>query len=182
MSWSKFKVKCKKDSVQWSNPPVIAPPTTNAQGVPAFSQVAVVGTQLFVAGQRARTLPVPPGAIPLDFTERVRQTYRNMKLAAEYMGSDLSQCLRIVVYLAGINDADPQRDAKFIEMREVCNNVQNEAEFWGNGNKPPRTILGVSWLNQQGTPALGNDPRQVEVEGTFYLPKKECVVVQRCGC
>ncbi|MNC78645.1 hypothetical protein D3C75_1309090 [compost metagenome] len=45
--------------------------------------------------------------------------------------------------------------------RPIVNQIQEE--LWGDGPYPPRTIIEVDRLNQDDI---------VEVEGTFYAPKK----------
>ncbi|MDH3286521.1 MAG: RidA family protein [Betaproteobacteria bacterium] len=51
--------------------------------------------------------------------------------------------------------------AKMHRFRPIVNKVQ--AQLWGKGPYPPRTIIEVDCLNQDDI---------VEVEGTFYAPVK----------
>ena len=83
---------------------------------------------------------------------RVRQAFENMAALADMAGADLTDCVRIVVYTTDM-----------YRYRPMCNDVQ--VELWGeDANKyPPRTIIEVDRLNEDDI---------VEVEGTFYLPRK----------
>ena len=139
--------------VEYINPSFIAPPPNGA-----FSHVSVysnVKDLVFVAGQRGRVnCPANPGGclVPLDVVNgleghsRIRQAYQNMKDIAESQGSGLQDCVRIVVYVTDI------------KYRATANAIQDLPEFWGDGLKPPRTIVVVTGLNE-------NDI--FEVEGTF---------------
>jgi enamine deaminase RidA (YjgF/YER057c/UK114 family) len=79
---------------------------------------------------------------------RVRQAFVNMQLVAASAGATLYDAVRLVVYVTDM-----------IRLRPIVNQVQ--AELWGHGPYPPRTIVEVQRLNQQDI---------VEVEGTFYAP------------
>jgi enamine deaminase RidA (YjgF/YER057c/UK114 family) len=79
---------------------------------------------------------------------RVRQAFLNMKLIAESEGASLRDAVRLVVYVTDM-----------FRYRPIVNKVQ--AELWGQGLYPPRTIIEVQRLNQDDI---------VEVEGTFYAP------------
>jgi len=139
--------------IQHVNPDFVPPPPNGA-----FSHIAVynnVKDLVFVAGQRGRiSCPENPGGclVPLDVVNglegysRVRQAYQNMKDLAESQGATLQDCARIVVYVTDIR------------YRATANAIQELPEFWGDGTKPPRTIVVVTGLNE-------NDI--LEVEGTF---------------
>lgn len=71
-----------------------------------------------------------------------------MKLIAESEGASLQDAVRIVVYVTDM-----------YRYRPLVNQVQ--AELWGSGPYPPRTIIEVDRLNQDDV---------FEVEGTFYAP------------
>ena len=60
-----------------------------------------------------------------------------------------SNSVRLVVYVTDM-----------FRFRPLVNKVQ--AELWGDGPYPPRTIVEVQRLNQDDI---------VEIEGTFYAPK-----------
>ena len=118
----------------------IAPTGTWSVGVRA-------GDFVFVAGMRG----INPANNSLVEGEeaRIRQAFTNMRLIAKSEGSDLADCVRLTVFVTGMN-----------RLRPLLNKVQEE--FWAGGPYPPRTIVEVSALNQ-------ND--FFEVEGTFYAPK-----------
>ncbi len=79
---------------------------------------------------------------------RIRQAFINMKLIAESEGATLQDTVRLVVYVTDM-----------FRYRPLVNRIQ--AELWGSGPYPPRTIIEVHRLNQDDI---------VEVEGTFYAP------------
>src|SRR5712675_1602540 len=102
------------------------------------------GDFIYVAGMRG----IDPKTDTLVQGEeaRVRQAFMNMKLIAESEGATLRDAVRLVVYTTDM-----------FRFRPIVNKVQ--AEFWGQGPYPPRTIIEVVRLNQDDI---------VEVEGTFY--------------
>ena len=73
-----------------------------------------------------------------------------MQLIAESEGASLQDAVRLVVYVTDM-----------FRFRPMVNKVQ--ADLWGQGPYPPRTIVEVQRLNQDDI---------VEVEGTFYVPPK----------
>jgi enamine deaminase RidA (YjgF/YER057c/UK114 family) len=79
---------------------------------------------------------------------RVRQAFLNMQLIAQSEGASLRDAVRLVVYVTDM-----------FRYRPIVNKIQ--AELWGQGPYPPRTIIEVHRLNQDDI---------VEVEGTFYAP------------
>ena len=106
------------------------------------------GDFLFIAGMRG----IDPATNQLVAGDeaRVRQAFLNMKLIAQSEGATLQDAARLVVYVTDM-----------FRVRPVVNKVQ--AELWGQGPYPPRTIVEVQRLNQDDI---------VEVEGTFYVPPK----------
>lgn len=106
------------------------------------------GDFLFIAGMRGID-PATHALIAGD-EARVRQAFLNMKLIAESEGASLRDTVRLVVYVTDM-----------FRFRPIVNKVQ--AEFWGQGPYPPRTIVEVHRLNQDDI---------VEVEGTFYIPSR----------
>jgi 2-iminobutanoate/2-iminopropanoate deaminase len=106
------------------------------------------GDFLFVAGMRG----IDPATNDLVSGDeaRVRQAFVNMKLIADSEGATLQDAVRIVVYVTDM-----------FRFRPLVNKVQ--AELWGRGPYPPRTIVEVHRLNQDDI---------VEVEGTFYAPTR----------
>ncbi|MCC6887296.1 MAG: RidA family protein [Hyphomicrobiales bacterium] len=104
------------------------------------------GDFIFIAGMRGID-PNTDRLIP-DHEARIRQAFLNMKLIAESEGASLQDAVRLVVFVTDM-----------FRFRPVVNKVQ--AELWGDGPYPPRTIIEVQRLNQDDI---------VEVEGTFYAP------------
>lgn len=102
------------------------------------------GDFIFVAGMRGID-PKTDSLVQGD-EARVRQAFVNMKLIAESEGATLQDAVRLVVYVIDM-----------FRFRPVVNKIQ--AEFWGHGPYPPRTIIEVDRLNQDDI---------VEIEGTFY--------------
>ena len=106
------------------------------------------GDFIFVAGMRGidpKTDTLVQGDEP-----RVRQAFLNMKQIAESEGAALQDAVRLVVFVTDM-----------YRFRPLVNKVQSE--LWGQGPYPPRTIIEVDRLNQDDI---------VEVEGTFYAPRK----------
>ena len=104
------------------------------------------GDYVYVAGMRGidpASNQLTPGA-----EARVRQAFMNMKLVAESSGAQLTDAVRLVVYVADM-----------YRHRPLVNKIQKE--LWGDGPYPPRTIVEVDRLNQDDI---------VEIEGTFYAP------------
>jgi 2-iminobutanoate/2-iminopropanoate deaminase len=107
------------------------------------------GDFVFVAGMRGID-PATNNLVPGD-EARVKQAFLNMELIAKSEGASLRDAVRLVVYVTDM-----------YRFRPVVNKVQ--AELWGQGPYPPRTIIEVDRLNQDDI---------VEVEGTFYAPVKK---------
>jgi 2-iminobutanoate/2-iminopropanoate deaminase len=105
------------------------------------------GDFVFVAGMRGID-PATNKMVEGD-EARVRRGFRNMLEIAASEGAKLTDCVRIVVYVTDLN-----------RLRRLVNKVQ--AELWGGGPYPPRTIVEVAGLAQGDV---------FEVEGTFYAPK-----------
>jgi enamine deaminase RidA (YjgF/YER057c/UK114 family) len=118
----------------------IAPTGTWSVGVRA-------GDFVFVAGMRGIN---PANNRLVDGDEaRIRQAFTNMKLVAASEGADLTDCVRLTVFVTDMG-----------RLRPLVNKIQEE--LWAGGTYPPRTIVEVSKLNQDDV---------FEVEGTFYTPK-----------
>ncbi len=111
-----------------------------------WSLGARAGRFIFVAGMRG----IDPKTNTLVEGEeaRVMRAFLNMKVIAESEGATLRDAVRLVVY---VTDMD--------RYRPVVNHVQ--AQLWGEGPYPPRSIIEVRRLNQDVI---------VEIEGTFYAP------------
>jgi len=119
-----------------------------------WNLAARAGDFLFVAGMRGID-PATNRLVP-DDEPRVRQAFLNMKLIAESEGVSLRDAVRLVVYVTDM-----------YRFRPIVNKVQ--AELWGQGPYPPRTIVEVHRLNQDDI---------VEVEGTFYAPPTRAIARQ----
>ena len=107
------------------------------------------GDYIFVAGMRG----IDPETNNLidDEEMRIRQGFLNMAFIARSEGATLHDAVRLVVYVTDMN-----------RYRPIVNQIQEE--LWGGPPYPPRTILGVSKLNQDDI---------FEVEGTFFSPIKQ---------
>jgi 2-iminobutanoate/2-iminopropanoate deaminase len=106
------------------------------------------GDFVFVAGMRG--IDPATSALVAGEEARIRQAFRNMQLIVESEGASLRDAVRLVVYVTDIT-----------RLRPIVNKVQ--AELWGQGPYPPRTIVEVRGLAQDDI---------MEVEGTFYAPGK----------
>ena len=113
-----------------------------------WNLAARAGDFLYVAGMRGID-PATDTLIPGD-EARVRQAFRNMAHIAKAEGAALEDCVRLVVYVTDM-----------FRFRPLVNTVQEE--LWRPGSYPPRTIVEVHRLNQDDI---------VEIEGTFYVPKR----------
>jgi enamine deaminase RidA (YjgF/YER057c/UK114 family) len=112
-----------------------------------WSVGARAGDFVFVAGMRGIN---PANNRLVDGDEaRIRQAFTNMKLVAASEGADLTDCVRLTVFVTDMG-----------RLRSLVNKIQEE--LWVGGSYPPRTIVEVSKLNQDDV---------FEVEGTFYTPK-----------
>jgi 2-iminobutanoate/2-iminopropanoate deaminase len=120
----------------------IAPTATWSVGTRA-------GDFVFVAGMRG--IDPATDALVAGEEARIRQAFLNMQLIAESEGANLRDAVRLVVYVTDM-----------ARLRPIVNKVQ--AELWGGGPYPPRTIVEVRGLAQDDI---------MEVEGTFYAPAKE---------
>ncbi len=113
------------------------------------------GDFVFIAGMRGID-PKTDSLIQGD-EARIRQAFMNMKLIAEYEGASLRDAVRLVVYVTDM-----------FRFRPIVNKIQ--AELWGKGPYPPRTIIEVHRLNQDDI---------CEVEGTFYAPSGKTPTASR---
>src|SRR5271169_3134269 len=91
-----------------------------------WSVGARAGDFVFVAGMRG----IDPETNTLVEGEeaRIRQAFRNMKLIAASEGASLADAVRLVVYVTDM-----------VRLRPLVNKVQ--AELWGEGPYPPRSIV-----------------------------------------
>ncbi len=112
-----------------------------------WSLGARAGDFVFVAGMRG--IDPATNTIVGSDEDRVRRGFTNMKTIAESEGANLSDCVRLTVFVTNMS-----------RLRPVVNKVQEE--LWRGGPYPPRTIVQVAALNQDDI---------FEVEGTFYAPK-----------
>jgi 2-iminobutanoate/2-iminopropanoate deaminase len=104
------------------------------------------GDFVYVAGMRG--IDPQTDTLVQGDEARVRQAFMNMKLIAESEGATLRDAVRLVVFVTDM-----------FRYRPIVNKIQ--AELWGQGPYPPRTIVEVHRLNQDDI---------VEIEGTFYAP------------
>ncbi len=111
-----------------------------------WSLGARAGDFVFVAGMRG--IDPETNTLVQGAEARTMRAFLNMKLIAESEGATLRDAVRLVVYVTDMN-----------RLRPIVNNVQ--AQLWGTGPYPPRSIVEVAGLNQDDI---------VEVEGTFYAP------------
>jgi 2-iminobutanoate/2-iminopropanoate deaminase len=111
-----------------------------------WSVGARAGDFVFVAGMRG--IDPATNTLVAGDEPRIRQAFLNMKLIAESEGARLHDAVRLVVYVTDM-----------ARLRPLVNKVQ--AELWGGGPYPPRTIVEVRGLSQDDI---------MEVEGTFYAP------------
>ncbi|KAI0158309.1 YjgF-like protein [Xylariaceae sp. FL1272] len=117
-----------------------------------WSLMSKAGDFLYIAGMRGiytqNSTLAPVGE------QRIRLAFENMATLAKWMGAELDDCVRIVVYVTDM-----------YRYRPIANQVQ--IDLWGNDENtyPPRTIIEVDRLN---------DDDIIEVEGTFYCPAKTC--------
>jgi enamine deaminase RidA (YjgF/YER057c/UK114 family) len=107
------------------------------------------GDFVFVAGMRG--IDAKTNTLVAGDEARIKQAFLNMKLIAESEGATLRDAVRLVVYVTDM-----------FRFRPIVNKVQ--AELWGQGPYPPRTIVEVHRLNQDDI---------VEIEGTFYAPSSK---------
>ncbi len=114
-----------------------------------WSLGARAGDFVFVAGMRGID-PQTNELIEGD-EARITQAFANMQLIAASEGASLQDVVRLVVYVTDME-----------LHRPLVNKVQEE--LWGGGPYPPRTILEVSRLAQDGD--------IFEVDGTFFAPLK----------
>lgn len=113
-----------------------------------WSLGARAGDFVFVAGMRG--IDPKSNTLVVGDEARIRQAFRNMEVIALSEGACLRDAVRLTVFVT-----DMER------LRPLVNKVQ--AELWGDGPYPPRTIVEVRKLNQDDV---------IEVEGTFYAPPR----------
>jgi enamine deaminase RidA (YjgF/YER057c/UK114 family) len=113
-----------------------------------WSLGARAGDFVFVAGMRGID---PATNMLVEGDEaRVRRAFLNMQAIAASEGASLRDAVRLVVYVTDMN-----------RLRPLVNKTQET--LWGGPPYPPRTIVEVARLNQDDI---------VEVEGTFYAPRR----------
>jgi enamine deaminase RidA (YjgF/YER057c/UK114 family) len=112
-----------------------------------WSLAARGGDFVFVAGMRGIDPEI--NRMVAGDEARIRRGFLNMQAIAASEGAELSDCVRLVVYVTDI-----------ARLRPLVNKVQEE--LWHGGPYPPRSIVEVTRLAQDDV---------FEVEGTFYAPK-----------
>jgi len=107
------------------------------------------GDFIYVAGMRG--IDPQSNTLVQGDEARIRQAFLNMRMIAESEGATLRDAVALVVFTTDM-----------YRFRPIVNKIQ--AELWGDGPYPPRTIVEVHRLN---------DDDIVEVQGTFYAPTKK---------
>jgi 2-iminobutanoate/2-iminopropanoate deaminase len=110
-----------------------------------WSLGARAGDFIFVAGMRG--IDPKSNILVAGDEARIRQAFANMQVIAASEGAELTDCVRLTVFVTDMS-----------RLRPLLNKVQQE--LWAGGPYPPRTILEVVRLNQDDI---------FEVEGTFYV-------------
>ncbi|MBS0350301.1 MAG: RidA family protein [Proteobacteria bacterium] len=96
----------------------------------AYSQAIKSGSLIFLSGQ----IPLVPGTMEViqgDFKARVRRVFENIKAIAQEAGGNLSQIVKLTIYLTDMNN--------FGEVNEVMREYFNEPY-------PARAVVAVSAL------------------------------------
>lgn len=106
------------------------------------------GDFIFVAGMQG----VDPATSKLapEGEARVRQAFLNIRAIAQSEGASLADCVRLTIY---VNDLD-----RVVPLVEKV-----QAELWGKGPYPPRTMVEVRRLF---------DDDMIEIDSVFYAPQK----------
>jgi reactive intermediate/imine deaminase len=93
-----------------------------------YSQAVVAGDHVYLAG----AVPMRPDGtwVRGPFAEQARQVFTNLARVAQEAGADLSQAVRVGVYLRDLDD--------FAELNTTF------AEFFGSQSPPARTTLPVA--------------------------------------
>jgi reactive intermediate/imine deaminase len=93
-----------------------------------YSPAVVAGDFVYLAGAVPK---LPDGSwVRGSFAEQAHQTFANLAACARAAGADLSQAVRVGVYLADWND--------FAEMNAIY------TEYFGTADLPARTTLPVA--------------------------------------
>ncbi|MEP9377766.1 RidA family protein [Aquabacter sp. CN5-332] len=128
---------------------IISPPPGSVKPSGSWSVGARAGDFVFVGGMRG--VDPATGTLVDGEEARIRQMFLNMKAVAEAEGATLQDAVRLTVFVTDVT-----------RHRAIVNKVQ--AELWGQGPYPPRTVLEVRKLDQDDI---------AEVDGTFYAPVKK---------
>jgi enamine deaminase RidA (YjgF/YER057c/UK114 family) len=109
---------------------------------------ARAGDLVFVAGMQG----VDPATNKLvaDPEGRVRQAFANIRTLAQSEGATLADCVRLTIYVSDLKTVVP-----------LVEKVQ--AELWGKGPYPPRTMFEAKRLF---------DDDIIEIDSIFYAPVK----------
>lgn len=109
-----------------------------------YAHAVRAGDLIFMAGATPNR---PDGTwVEGDFETQARATFDNLKIVAEADGADLSQAVRVGVYLRNLDD--------FPAMNEIF------AEYFGKEQPPARTTL------QADLPGFS-----IEVDAVLYSPQ-----------
>ena len=114
-----------------------------------WSLGARAGDFVFVAGMQG----VDPATNKLvaDPEGRVRQAFLNIRRIAQSEGATLRDCVRLTVYVSDLARVAPLVD-------------KVQAELWGKGPYPPRTMFEAKRLF---------DDDIIEIDSVFYTPPKK---------
>ena len=82
---------------------------------------------------------------------RIRQAFLNIRLIAQSEGATLRDCVRLTIYVSDLAKVAPLVD-------------KVQAELWGNGPYPPRTMFEARRLF---------DDDIIEIDSVFYAPLKK---------
>jgi len=123
------------------------PGAINTEGT--WSLGARAGDFVFVAGMQG----VDPATNKLvaDPEGRVRQAFLNIRLIARSEGASLQDCVRLTIYVSDLARLAPLVD-------------KVQAELWGKGPYPPRTMFEARRLF---------DDDIIEIDSVFYAPRKQ---------
>lgn len=113
-----------------------------------WSVGARAGDLVFVAGMQG--VDPASGKLVAEPEARVRQAFLNIRTIAQSEGVTLADCVRLTIYVSNLT-----RVAPLVEKAQ--------AELWGKGPYPPRTMVEVRRLF---------DDDLIEIDSVFYAPLK----------
>jgi len=126
---------------------ILAPPGA-IKPAGTWSVGARAGDLVFVAGMQG--IDPATGKLATEPEARVRQAFLNIRTIAQSEGAALADCVRLTIYVSNLTRVAP-----------LVEKVQ--AELWGKGPYPPRTMVEVRRLF---------DDDLIEIDSVFYAPVK----------